>query len=200
MHSSRLPCIRPRKGFRQPREVTLGFLLLGVDSLIACIAVGPIITRRMAAPLIILFGVGDGGGFLLGSAFHWSISDSLSNVLQTAILVALGVYWIALAIFSKRAAIAEQESRSHWGIWILPWALSIDNITYGLVDGVPAHASVWFSAGEQALSSSVQAGIGLAIGIALAALFPVVRRRMALANGIAGALLIVSAGVLLAVG
>ena len=39
-----------------------------------------------------------------------------------------------------------------------------------------------------------------AIGIALAALFPVVRRRMALANGIAGALLIVSAGVLLAVG
>ena len=62
------------------------------------------------------------------------------------------------------------------------------------------HASGWFSAGEQALSSSVQAGIGLAIGIALAALFPVVRRRMALANGIAGALLIVSAGVLLAVG
>jgi hypothetical protein len=180
----------------------MGFLLLGVDSLIACIAIGPIMSRRLAvcSTLVVLFGIGDGGGFLLGSAFHLSVSDSLSNVLQTGILVALGIYWIVLAIFSKKAAIAEMESKSHWGIWVLPWALSIDNITFGLVDGVPAHASVWFSAGEQALSSSVQAGIGLAIGIALAALFPVVRRRMALANGIAGALLIVSAGVLLAVG
>jgi hypothetical protein len=180
----------------------MGFLLLGVDSLIACIAIGPIMSRRLAAcsALVVLFGVGDGGGFLLGSAFHWSVPDGLSNVLQTGILAALGIYWIALAIFSKRAAIAEQESRSHWGIWVLPWVLSIDNITYGLVDGVPAHASVWFSAGTQALSSSVQAGIGLAIGMAIAYAFPAVRRRMALANGIAGVALIAAAGVLLAVG
>jgi hypothetical protein len=180
----------------------MGFLLLGIDSLIACIAIGPIMSRRLAAcsTLVVLFGVGDGGGFLLGSAFHWSVSDSLSNILQTSILCALGCYWIAIAIFSKRAAAADGESRSRWGIWVLPWALSIDNITYGLVDGVPAHASVWFSAGEQALSSSVQAGIGLAIGIGLAALFPVMRRRMALATGIAGGLLIAAAGALLVVG
>jgi hypothetical protein len=180
----------------------MGFLLLGVDSLIACIAIGPIMSRRLAAlsTLVVLFGVGDGGGFLLGSAFHFSVSDSLSNILQTTILCALGCYWIGIAIFSKKAAQAEENSKSHWGIWILPWALSIDNITFGLVDGVPAHASVWFSAGEQALSSSVQAGIGLAIGIGLAAAFPVLRRRMALANGIAGALLIAAAGALLVVG
>ena len=75
----------------------MGFLLLGVDSLIACIAIGPIMSRRLAAcsALVVLFGVGDGGGFLLGSAFHWSVSDSLSNVLQTGILVALGVYDIS---------------------------------------------------------------------------------------------------------
>ncbi len=180
----------------------MGFLLLGVDSLIACIAVGPIVSRRIAVPFALLFGVGDGGGFLLGTAFHWSVSDSLSNILQTGILVALGIYWIVLAIYSTWAAKQELEQtpRARWGIWILPWALSIDNITYGLVDGVPAHASVWFSAGEQALSSAVQAGIGLAIGMGLAALFPVVRRRMALANGIAGAALIAAAGVLLVVG
>jgi hypothetical protein len=180
----------------------MGFLLLGVDSLIACIAIGPIMSRRLVAcsTLVVLFGVGDGGGFLLGSAFHWSVSDNLSNVLQTGILVALGIYWIVLAIFSRRAAIADQESKSHWGIWILPWALSIDNITYGLVDGVPAHASVWASAGVQALSSSAQAGIGLAIGLGIAYAFPAVRRRMPLANGIAGVALIAAAGVLLAVG
>lgn len=180
----------------------MGFLLLGVDSLIACIAIGPIMSRRLAAcsALVVLFGVGDGGGFLLGTAFHWQISDGVSNVVQTSMLVALGIYWIALAVFSKKAALAEQQSRSRWGIWILPWALSIDNITYGLVNGVPAHASVWASAGVQALSSSVQAGIGLAIGMAIAYAFPAVRRRMPLANGVAGVALIAAAGVLLAVG
>jgi putative Mn2+ efflux pump MntP len=180
----------------------MGFLLLGVDSLIACIAVGPIISRRIAVPFALLFGVCDGGGFLLGTAFHWSVSDSLSNILQTGILVALGLYWIALAIYSKWAAKQEleQTSKARWGVWILPFALSIDNITYGLVDGVPAHASVLFSAAEQTLSSAVQAGIGLAIGMGIAYAFPAVRRRMGLANGIAGAALIVGAGVLLAVG
>jgi putative Mn2+ efflux pump MntP len=180
----------------------MGFLLLGVDSLIACIAVGPIISRRIAVPFALLFGVGDGGGFLLGTAFHWSVPDTLSNILQTAILVALGIYWIALAVYSKWAAKQEleQTSKARWGVWILPAVLSIDNITFGLVDGVPAHASVWFSAGAQALSSTAQAGIGLAIGMAIAYAFPAVRRRMALANGIAGAALIVGAGVLLAVG
>jgi putative Mn2+ efflux pump MntP len=180
----------------------MGFLLLGVDSLIACIAVGPIISRRIAVPFALLFGVGDGGGYLLGTAFHWSVSNTLSNILQTSILVALGIYWIAIAIYSKWAAKQElaQTSKARWGVWILPWALSIDNITYGLVSGVPAHASVWFSAGEQALSSAVQAGIGLAIGMGVAYAFPAVRRRMALANGIAGGLLILGAGVLLVVG
>ncbi len=178
----------------------MGFLLLGVDSLIACIAVGPIISRRVAIPFALLFGVGDGGGYLLGTAFHWSVSDALSNVLQTSMLVALGIYWIALAVFARKAAQAELQSKSRWGVWILPWALSIDNITYGLVSGVPAHASVWLSAGEQALSSAVQAGIGLAIGMGIAHAFPALRRRMPLANGIAGVALIAAAGVLLAVG
>jgi hypothetical protein len=63
----------------------------------------------MVVPLIVLFGIGDGGGFLLGSAFHWSVSDSLSNVLQTTILVALGLYWIALAAYSKWAAKQELQ-------------------------------------------------------------------------------------------
>jgi putative Mn2+ efflux pump MntP len=153
-----------------------------------------------AVPFALLFGVGDGGGYLLGTAFHWSVSDRLSNILQTSILVALGLYWIAIAAASKRAARAEQQSRSRWGVWILPWALSIDNITYGLVSGVSAHASVWFSASEQALSSAVQAGIGLAIGMGIAYAFPAIRRHIALANGIAGAALIAAAGVLLVVG
>ena len=126
----------------------MGFLLLGTDSLIACIAVGPIIGRRIAIPLAILFGVGDGGGFLLGTAFHWSVSDSFSTFIATSVLAILGVYWIAVAIYSKWATAKDPEStRARWAVWILPWALSVDNITYGLVDGIPSHYSVWLSAG-----------------------------------------------------
>jgi hypothetical protein len=182
----------------------MGFLLLGVDSLIACIAVGPIMSRRLMVlgSFAVLFGVGDGGGYLLGTAFHWSVPDNVSNIVETGFLVILGIYWIALAIYSKWAARQEQEqtSKAHWALWALPWVLSIDNITYGLVSGVPAHYTALASAGEQALSSTVQASIGLAIGIGLAYAFPAVRRRMALANGIAGSLLIIGAGVLLVVG
>jgi putative Mn2+ efflux pump MntP len=108
----------------------MGFLLLGIDSLIACIAVGPIVSRRMAVPFALLVGVGDGAGFLIGSAFHWSMPDNVSSVLETSVLVALGVYWIAIAILSKQAAMAEQQSKSRWGVWILPWVLSVDNATW----------------------------------------------------------------------
>jgi hypothetical protein len=116
----------------------VGFLLLGTDSLIACIAVGSIISRRIAIPLAILFGVGDGGGYLLGTAFHWSVSDSFSTFVTTSVLVILGVYWLAVAAYSRWATAKDPDStRARWAVWILPWALSIDNITYGLVDGGP---------------------------------------------------------------
>ena len=180
----------------------MGFLLLGVDSLIACIAVGPIMQRRMLVltSFALLFGVGDGAGYLLGTAFHYSAPDSLSSPVEYGVMLILGVYWLGVAVLSKMSAKAELSSKSRWGVWILPWALSIDNISYGAVNGVPAHFSVWASAGEQFLSSAVQAGIGLAIGIGVVAAFPVVRRRMPLANAVAGCLIIAGAGVMLVTG
>ena len=177
----------------------MAWLLLGVDSLIACIAVGPIISRRIALPFAILFGVGDGGGYLLGTAFHWSISDSFSTFIQTSVLTVLGLYWIAIAIYSRWATAKDPEStRARSAVWILPWALSVDNITYGLVSGVPAHASVWFSAGEQTLSSAVQAGVGLLIAWGLVALFPILKRQMSLAFAFCGVAILAAAGAMVA--
>jgi hypothetical protein len=146
-------------------------------------------------PFAVLFGIGDGGGFLLGTVLHWSFPDNL-DFLAPAVVAVIGVYWIAVAIISRRAAAAEDNSRSRWGVWILPWLLSLDNITYGAVDGVSNGASVWTSAVEQALSSLIQAGAGLAIGIAIAYSIPAVRRHLWLANATAGGLMIVGAGVL----
>ena len=178
----------------------MGFLLLGIDSLIACIAVGPIIRRRWPVPFAVLFGICDGGGFLLGSAFHWSMPNSVSNIAEVVALGVLGLYWIGIAIFSRQTALADQQPRSHWGMWILPFVLSVDNITFGLVDGVSRNASVWQSTGVQALSSAILAGAGLVIGIGIAYAIPALRRRMALANGVSGVALLVACGVILMAG
>lgn len=180
------------------------WLLLGVDSLIACIAVGPIMARKWSVlvPFVVLFGVADGGGYLLGTALHWSFPDDLDFITPVVVAV-IGLYWIAVAFISRRAAAAEAEednAKAHWGVWVLPWVLSLDNITFGAVDGISDGTSVWVSALEQALSSLIQAGVGLAVGIAIAYSIPALRRRMWLANLVAGALMLVGAGVLHAVG
>lgn len=67
--------------------------------------------------------------------------------------------WIAVAIVSRRAAAAEDNPRSRWGIWILPWLLSLDNITYGAVDGVSNGAGGGFARrGYDHLMASVAGG------------------------------------------
>jgi hypothetical protein len=178
-----------------------GWLLLGTDSLIACIAIGPLVSRRMSVlvPLALLFGVGDGLGYLLGVALHWSYPDSWGNF-APAVVAVLGAYWIVVAVISRKAAKAEDNPKARWGVWILPWLLSLDNITYGAVDGVTHGASIYVSAFEQFASSAIQAGVGLAIGVGLAYSIPAVRRHVWLANGVAGGLMIIGAGVLHAVG
>ena len=178
-----------------------GWLLLGTDSLIACIAIGPMMSRRMSllVPLALLFGVGDGLGYLLGCALHWSYPDSWGN-LAPAVVALLGAYWVGVAIVSRKAARAEESPKARWGVWILPWLLSLDNITYGAVDGVSHGASAYLSAFEQFASSAIQAGVGLAIGIGIAYSIPAVRRHVWLANGVAGGLMIIGAGVLHQIG
>jgi hypothetical protein len=172
----------------------MGFLLLGIDSLIACVAVGPIISRRWSVPFAALFGICDSGGFLLGSALHWQVPDNVSSVLTTGILIALGIYWIATAIFARTT----QVSSSRWLVWALPFALSIDNIAFGLVGDHPG--AIFAQAGEQALSSALLAGVGLIVALGLARVFPATRRHAAVANGVAGGALILASGVLLMVG
>jgi putative Mn2+ efflux pump MntP len=156
----------------------MGFLLLGIDSLIACIAVGPIIKQRWFVPFALLFGICDGGGYLLGQAFHWDVPENIGT-----------------AVFASRSRV----SRSTWLLWLLPFALSIDNITFGIVDD-STPGNIWSQAGEQALSSALLAGIGLAIGIALVRAVPAARQHQKAVNGLAGGALIVASGALLLVG
>jgi len=170
----------------------MGFLLLGIDSVIACFAVGALVSRRSWVSFAALFGLCDAGGFLLGTALRWSMPDATANVVATAALVALGLYLFVIAIAARRVA----ETR--W-IWALPFVLSIDNITYGLIDGRWTN-SVLGQAGEHALSSALLAVIGLLLSAAVVRAVPRMQRSPVVTAGFAGAALIVAAPILLAVG
>jgi hypothetical protein len=209
------------------------FLLLGVDSLIACIVTGPMFIKQrhhghseltspdehkhasrrkwwaigglglsaLTVPYGLSYGAGDGLGYQLGTLLHFSISDSLSSVVETTLLVALGLYWIGIYFVASKMEASERLQKWSWrGIWVLPAALSIDNLTFGAVTGVPAHASVWASAGLQALASAGLGLVGLAVGISLAVLIPALRTRMYRTFGIVGVGVIATAGVLLYTG
>jgi putative Mn2+ efflux pump MntP len=203
------------------------FFLLGVDSLIACIVTAPMFMKQrqpehgelaslderkqasrrkwwaiaglsaLTIPYGISYGIGDGAGYLIGTLFHFSVSDSLSEVLETTLLCALGVYWIGIYFVARKMQTSPRLQQWSWrGIWILPVALSIDNLTYGAVTGVPANASVWASAGLQTLASAGLGLIGLAVGISLALLIPTLRTRMYRTFGFVGVGVIITAAIL----
>ena len=155
----------------------------------------------LAVPYGLSYGAGDGIGYLLGTLFHFSISDTLSSVLETTLLVVLGLYWIGIYFVASKMQASEQLEKWSWrGIWVLPVALSLDNLTYGAVTGIPANESVWASAGLQALASAGLGLIGLAIGIGLAVLIPALRTRMHRTFGVVGVGVIATAAVLLYTG
>ncbi len=169
----------------------MGFLLLGVDSLIACLAIGTIVDRRSRLPLAALFGIADGVVFLIGTGVGWRLSDATSAAVQTGILIGLGVYLIVVAAGMQRFS-------ARWPVWVLPFVLTLDNLTYGLV-GDRSTGSVLAQAGQQALSSALLAFVGLMVAVALPRMFPVMNRR-APATRFAGGALILVAGLELLIG
>jgi hypothetical protein len=162
----------------------MGFLLLGIDSLIACLAIGAIVDRRWRLPLVALFGVADGAAFLIGAGLGWTLSAGLTEVLEVATLAALGLYLLVVAAGSRRLA--------EFPVWLVPFALTLDNLAYGV--GSNYSGSLLGHAGEQALSSSLLALVGL---LAVAAVLPRVERRAAAVRFAGGALLLAAGGFVL---
>ena len=169
----------------------MGFLLLGIDSFIACMAIGAIVDRRWRLPLAALFGVADGGAFLIGVGLGWQLSAGVTEVLEIAALAGLGLWLLVVAAGTRRFA-------ELWPVWVLPVALTLDNLAYGAVGD---HSTGWLlgHAGEQALSSSLLGIAGLIAALGLARVLPVMERR-AVAVRFAGAALLLATGGFLLLG
>jgi hypothetical protein len=166
------------------------FLLLGIDSLIACLAVAMIVSPQARLPLAALFGVADGISFLVGAGLGWNISASASANLQLGIFLALGFYLLVVAAGTQRVSAA-------WAVWVLPFALTFDNLTYGLADD--SGRSLLAQASEQAASSAVMAFAGLAIGVAIPRMVPALERHVS-SYRLAGGALVCAAGALALLG
>lgn len=175
----------------------MGFLLLGLDSLIAGIAISPLVNRWSHRLLLAaLFGLADAIGFLVGvmvgAVSPLQMSDEIGESLELVLPALLGVYLILVALGIGRQRVAPVS----WTVWVLPFILAIDNFGYGLA-GDPAAGSLLQQAfGEQALSSALLALIGLLVGVVLPRVLPAIQRR-AVAAATSGVGLVVVSGVLL---
>jgi hypothetical protein len=166
----------------------MNFLLLGIDSLIACLAIGALVDRKRWVWLAALFAFADGVAFLIGVGLGWGLmSAAASEVIEMGTLVLLGLYLLVVA-----ASTAQMTAR--WAIWVLPFALTVDNLTFGL-----AGEQTGSTAGEalaQALSSGMLAYLGLFAAVWLPRVLPAKIE----ATRVAGAALLIGAGALFLVG
>jgi hypothetical protein len=159
----------------------MGFLLLGIDSLIACIAISAVVDRQWRVPLAALFAIADGGAFLIGAGLGWTISAALTEVLEVAMLAGLGLWLVVVAAGSRRLA--------ELSVWLVPFVLTVDNLAYGVANDYSG--SLVGHAAEQAVSSGLLAYVGLVVG---AAVLPRLERRLDAARIAGGALLLAAGG------
>ena len=165
----------------------MSFLLLGIDSLIACIAIGALVDTKSRVRLAALFGLADGVVFLIGAGLGWAfLSGAVAEVVELGALVVLAVYLLVVA-----AATTQMTTR--WFIWALPVVLTVDNLTYGLAGQT---GTLGGEALAQTLSSGMLAYLGLFVAVWLPRVLPV----KAETTRIAGATLLLGAGALFLVG
>jgi len=166
----------------------MGFLLLGIDSFIACMAIGAIVDRRWRLPLAALFGLADGCAFLIGAGLGWTISESVTGFLEVGTLAALGAWLVVVAVGTRPVA-------DLWPLWVLPLALTMDNLAYGVASDYSG--SLLGHAVEQAASSALLALVGLYAASLLPRVVPALERRTVAVRFAGAALLVATGGFLL---
>jgi len=169
----------------------MNFLLLGIDSLIAGAAVCLLVDAKKRLPFAALFGIADGVGFLIGAGLGWKITESVTGAVGAGVFVVLGLYLLVVAAGMGKVA-------ATWPLWVLPFALTLDNLAFGLA-GDQATGSQLAQAGEQALSSALLALAGLSVAALLPRALPSLKRRV-VATRFAGVATVLAGGALVMLG
>jgi hypothetical protein len=168
----------------------MNFLLLGIDSLIAGAAICLMVDAKARLPLAALFGIADGVGFLIGAGLGWHLTEAVTGAVGAGVFVVLGLYLLVVAAGTGKVA-------ATWPLWVLPFALTLDNLAFGLGDH--STSSQLQQAGEQALSSALLALVGLLVAVVLPRVLPVLEQRV-VATRFAGAATVLAAGGLVLLG
>src|SRR5215213_3114624 len=99
----------------------MGWLLLGIDSFIVCLAVGAMVDGRARFKLAALFGVADATAFLVGAGLGWQVfSERASGALTAGLVVAVALYLLVVAAGTGHVV-------ARWSVWALPAVLVFDN-------------------------------------------------------------------------
>lgn len=157
-------------------------VLLSFDSLIAGVALGPLVSARHRWPMAVLFGLLDGVATLVGGAWLPHPTVEVAGLVPL-LIAAFGLYLIAVSLWSHRRIGLPLPLAT-------PLLLSIDNLIAGRPGGAAA-----LTAGDvaaAALTSAAFALVGLWAGSFLAGVTGGRRERLAGAG-----LLVVAATALL---
>jgi hypothetical protein len=180
-------------------EITEIFLL-GLDSFIAAIAIAPVLRRKLWIPFAAAFALCDGLGSLAGIAFGVSLGDGVANTVEVALPIALGIYWLAIAIVAAKLQRSERAGRGRlasWPIWLVPVALAADNVGFHLVGHQTVGSVLGTAFGLDAWTSGLLALAGILIGAGATRLVPAMKNRL-VSFGVAGGALIAAGGLLFA--
>ena len=158
-------------------------VLLSFDSLIAGVALGPLVSARDRWTMAILFGLLDGVATLVSGLRLPHLAAGVPGLVP-ALIAAYGVYLITVSVWSL--------NRVRVPLWAIPVLLSIDNLMVGLPAGATALGAGDVAAA--ALTSAAFALAGLWAGNLLAAAIGGRRERLAGA----GLLVVAAAAALLA--
>ena len=105
----------------------MSFLLLGIDSLIAGVAIGALVDKRSRLWLAGLFGLADGLAFLIGAGLGWGLFSQTTSEVRGG-----GGARGPRVLPPGRRRRDEARRRRLGPCGCVPIVLTVDNLTYGL--------------------------------------------------------------------
>lgn len=151
--------------------------LLGMDSFVVSLGLGPLVRGRKRYAIASAFGLCDGAAILLAPLFSTSFAGAISSLEERVLPVLVIAYAIYVVALTRNARALAQG----WAGWlVLPVATSIDNLAAGPLAG--GTVSIGVVAFLCAFISAAMSLAALAIGETVQKRIPINPRNVAAAG------------------